>query len=233
MYTNGKVKTVLLVVLAGLIAAACGGYLYWKATPQYSLRQAALSVRDHDSQRFQKYVDVERVLDHALTVVFDRQLEETAQKNQSKDEWLHSLASGVFMMMKPALVSAGTKEILSIVENAGKEVRVNMPPASRAEAPAVSAGPDVFTGDKNISFKNALKNKGFKGIDYVKKEGQGARVGIRVEDEGEELIVELYMQKKEGYWQVLKITNLEELMELAAARKAVQLAEPARPSVQK
>lgn len=62
---QGKSRRFLFVLLAGLVLAVGGSYL-WTFTPSYSLYRVKQALEDHDYETFSRYVDLDSVLDHAL-----------------------------------------------------------------------------------------------------------------------------------------------------------------------
>lgn len=59
-----------------------------------------------------------------------------------------------------------------------------------------------------------LSKQGFKGIDYLKIEGQTALIGFKFHSEkfGRDIIIEIKMEEQGGYWRVTELSNLNALI---------------------
>src|SRR5688572_8944683 len=55
----------LLVAVIGIV------YWYWTTTPGYALNAVIGSIREHDAQTFQKYVDVDAICSHAFDDILE------------------------------------------------------------------------------------------------------------------------------------------------------------------
>jgi hypothetical protein len=68
-----QIRIVVSLLLSIIVLA--GGYLYWTTTPLFAFQETALAVRDHDLQKFQKYIDCENLIDSAMNDVLIHPIE--------------------------------------------------------------------------------------------------------------------------------------------------------------
>ena len=60
-----KTLTLVILVVAALLGAAFY-FLYWIRTPAYALNQTRLAIKEHNTAKFEQYVDLDSVLDNAF-----------------------------------------------------------------------------------------------------------------------------------------------------------------------
>lgn len=197
-------KLVVGLVVSFFIILFTGGIYYWQYTksPKYSLLQAKNAFEQHDLNNFEKYVDVEGVTNSLI----DQLLEISTEKEQPKDEWEQlgeSLGKGLVILLKPQLSKLARQQIAKLVETGkleGEQQRTK------------SEEPDFSLSD--IWNKAGGGKAGFQGIEYIKKEGKIAYVGLQFfyKEYNTELILELKMRDKGGYWQVAEWSNFTDYM---------------------
>lgn len=211
---NYKLYAAALVVF--IFIASASGYWYWTRTPQYSLKQVAKAVQNHDLPSFQKYVD----LDTAASRMIDDLVKSQPSSGSNVAD---SLTSGLVEMMKPKLVDMVKSQVLDLVEKGDIENE---------------------NTDDNISLsqfypnENNNKSSKFKGTEYVKKEGNIALVGIMLyyPTVDQDIIAEVKMRKMGSYWQVAEFSNFAELnQEIEELKKAKlnELNKPIREEISK
>ena len=60
-----KTLTLVIMMVAVLLGAAFY-FLYWIRTPAYALNQTRLAIKEHNTAKFEQYVDLDSVLDNAF-----------------------------------------------------------------------------------------------------------------------------------------------------------------------
>jgi hypothetical protein len=208
----------LAIVFVVLALSAGGGYYYWTGTPEHSLLQIKNSVDSHDIELFNKHVDVESMLSRAVDAVMEQTMAKTTNSNASGSYMLGtSMAAGMVAMMKPKIVDYATNKIEMAIEGkslGGSESASSNSLAKTKDKPLAGVE-SFFEGDGNL--KQA----------YLRKEQNIAYLGLERFDTklNETLTLEFKLRKLNGYWQVVEISNLKEMLnrreELTAKRLAV------------
>jgi|GEM_PF-1251914 len=118
-------KIILGVVVALIILGS--SYYYFKGTPRYSLYQTKKAIQDHDSITFNKYVDVDRIVDN-LTDEGSKSIE--TEMNSSADS-LGELGKGMVKAFLPMLkgglknsINKSIEEISDGKQNAFAEAKI-------------------------------------------------------------------------------------------------------------
>lgn len=183
--------------------------MYWNymRSPQYSLWMAAKAIKQHDITTFEKYTDV----DGLSSRLIDQIMEQATQNNSSpKNRWEQvgeALAKGFVGMIKPRMVESAKEQIERYIENGEFE---NSSTASEEKSPSTVPLKEVYS-------KIAGEKDGFRGIQYIKKDGKIASVGLGFyrEDYDKMLVLDLKMRDKGGYWQIAEISNFTDLIRQA------------------
>ena len=153
-------KTILLV----LLVLAVGGYLYYRQLrtgPEYSLMQAYKAVTDHDVATFERYVDINSVTGNLVDQVAEQG---TALGGLNPG----GLAmTGALQLFKPQLARTARAQVKRYVETG----------SAQAAAEAGSAGP-LNGSVLGLAGKVVGEGSRFKGIKYIRKEGEQAFVGL-------------------------------------------------------
>lgn len=194
-------KIIIIVTAITIIILGVGGYYYWKHTtsPKYSLWQAKKAFEQHDLISFEKYVDIEGISNNLIDQMM------IMEQEKPKDEWEalgESIGKGLVELLKPQLGKLTKYQVAKIVETGRFEEEKN----KKAEESELS-----FLGIWN---KTGGEETGFQGIKYVKKEGKLAYIGLNIflEKYNANLILDLKMRDKEGYWQVAGLSNFADYM---------------------
>lgn len=199
-----KAITVAVIVLVLIAAGLLGAYMYWKTTPSYSLVRLTMSVKNHDVEEFEKYMDVSSLLDNLFTDVIENEMKSAGAEQAAEMQ----MAMGFFALLKPTLIDMTKKEVLKAVETGSFD-------NFKEENESDMMGGGAALGSP--AAQNYMKNFDPSAVKYVKKEGQVARVGVAVKDDkGEEVVIELLMRKKDGRWQIFSIGNIVELTQRLA-----------------
>lgn len=201
---SGKLRKRVIITIVIILIVALVSILYRQHTlsPEYSLWQAKKAVEQHDVISFEKYVDVEGVSNSLIDQVISMRKEETQPQHES-EQLGESIAKGLVMLLKPHLSKMASEQMVKYVET-GKFEEVEKSPQS---------------GEPNISLSSIWEKSGkeenaFKGVEYVKKEGKIAYIGLKFfqKNYNTSLILVLKMRDKGGYWQVAEINNFADFM---------------------
>jgi hypothetical protein len=189
-------KKILLLLL---VVVAVGGYLYYQnftSSPKYSLLQAHEAMEDRDMAAFEKYVDVQSVTGSLI----DQLAEQRGLIGALNP------ASGVIRQalryMKPQLTQVARKEIEKYVATGDFK---KDPSAPKKKVDISLSG---------LWHKVVSDSSAFKGIKYVKEEGETALVGIEFSQPRYDttMVVEVKMRDQGDYWQVTELTNTADLL---------------------
>lgn len=193
-----RIATAVVLLIVAAIAGA--GYYFWTQTPQYALQQAAEAAKEHDLERFQQYVDTERVSSRFVDDMLASVTEET------RNNPFGGLAAGMVMMMRPQLAKAAQDSLERGVETGNfSDVKEN-----RDDNPATAAEPYWRRAEAGMS--------GFRRIAYVKKDGKIAVAGLEIYDADLKMpfVVELKLRDRGRHWQVIELSNIP------AVKKAIE-----------
>jgi len=159
--TAGKSRRgpwVLVAVFVVVAALGVGGFLYWLSytrSPQYSVAMLGKAIAAHDYDEFQKYVDVDAVINK----VVDDAMAESLKKDSSG---MGALAASLVQSMKPALVAQFKTSLQTSVESKGSTSFSGMSKLSITKV--TDAGDFAFvtvsTGQKSGDIKLKLKRVG-------------------------------------------------------------------------
>lgn len=114
--------SIIAVIVLVILIAIGSGYYYVSATPQYSLYQLGRAIKNHDSDSFYKYFDVDSVTDSVVSQV-TKQLGEENVKEKPENDWEtlgQQLAGGLLTLMTPAIKEGVRKNITSLIEGASE-----------------------------------------------------------------------------------------------------------------
>ena len=197
-------KTLVVLVLLGLLA---GGYFYYHSLasgPTYALMQAARAFQTHDVATFEQYVDVRSVSKNLISQVADQS---SALGLPSSN---NLLLQGALQALKPQLTEIARKEVQHLVESGSAP--------SPADLPSTPLGKVSVLG---VVGNVVGPNSQFKGIKYVRKEGEQALVGVELSQPKYDttMVVELKMRHEGDHWQVKEIANASELVKRFAQLK--------------
>ena len=197
-------KLVVGLVVVCLVILGAGGVYYWQYTksPKYSLLQAKNAFEQHDLVSFEKYVDVEGITNSLI----DQMLETATEQEKPKGEWEQlgeSIGNGLVALLKPQLSKLAKQQIAKLVETGKLE---------EEQESTESNEPDFSLSD--IWNKAGGEKAGFQGIEYIKKEGKIAYVGLKFfqKEYNTDLILDLKMRDRGGYWQVAELSNFADYM---------------------
>lgn len=200
-----KRKFFYLLFLVVVIIAAL---LYWRAiiSPQYSLKQLEKVIAKNDQLAFDKYVDLDKVIDNAIDQIW--QYYTTVDEGIANRRWVeigNDIGYGLLSLMKPNLNETIKKEVYRYISGKDSEEK-------------------DFTRDNNLSavFARMIKEKlnpekwEFQSINYSKIENNASFLILTYYDEirGSNFLVEMKMVNMNGFWQINEITNIAQLFNM-------------------
>jgi len=192
---NNKKTGLIIAIIAivVLIVGAVGGYLYYKQTPTYSLKQVGAAIEKHDWDAFEKYVDVDQVADDMYMGVIRGTLRYQFEDGNSK--------------AVDALFREHKDEIKADTANVSKNIE-NLVRGKKTEADK-KGKQDSFNFNTNF-----FENFKYKEIKSIEKSGKHAEATVvyNLESFGKEVEVVFEMSKMaDGYWTIDSIANVEEV----------------------
>jgi len=212
------------LTIAIVVTAVVGGIIYWQytRTPKYSLWQAKKAIEQHDLASFEKYVDVEGVVNSLI----DQILEISTEETKPQDEWEQlgeTIGEGLIMLLKPQLTKILKQQIAEYVETGKFEEEKKGRESEELEI-SLSELWNKAGGRKSV----------FRGISYVTKEGKIAYVGLEFFQEKYDtsLILDLKMRDRGGYWQVAELINFLEFMRKLDDLETRRIAELNKPIIE-
>lgn len=206
-------KNIKIYIMVFIILIFSSGVIfykaYWLKTPQHSIEIIMEAVREHNTELFNKHVDVDNIISSAYDVYF-----EVYFSNDSfmKNNPLRGLAQGIVKMAKTMAVNKIKKEINTYVKTGKWQNEPNK---------RESANKQLISDNGTTSSKIGLKNIEFHNIAYTKVSGSTALVGIDIylTDKNKSMILELEMEKlSDNTWKVTGIKNMKEYMKFIELR---------------
>ena len=189
-----KIQIIITAILLIIISAAGIYYFTYTRTPQYSVIMILRSIKTHNWEMFQKYVDIDEVSGNLLDKTGDF-IGEFLNINQSETEgrFKKKIAEKLGDLIKPKVA----EEVKKGLEQFIKEGDVKKEP------------------DSSLKKKLILNSK----LTCEKQEGEMAIVSLDVKDGERDINIRLRMKKKDGYWQLVEILNPEEIIKDVIAGK--------------
>ena len=206
-----------LFVVAVLCSALA--YWYWTTTPQYSLKCVSKAIETHDLGMFEKYVDVDSLVSRAADQIGDGILNESKDKLNSPN-----MNQGVTQLAKPMLINESKEQIKAYIEKGSFESS-RQPILDKQQ----KSNYDTIIAEKYINTGGNFPQS--KGIDYIKKDGKVAALGLSIFYPNIEstIVLEIKMRERDGYWQVIEISNFKEFFaNLDIAKRAYYNTPPAQ-----
>lgn len=200
----------LLAVLVVALGAAVFYFLYFIHTPAYALNQARLALKEHDTAKFERYVNLDSVLDNAFEDIIKAE-----SKINNDNLFSNPFALSILHMLKPPVVDLMKQEALA---------RIAAKP--QQEEKVADPVPDAMR--RNLERHIPLDKLSVKDVKLNRQEQNKATATLMLHDEHleKDFLATLSMQiNAEETWQILKVSNLSELIiQFSAAKKAKQAA---------
>ena len=204
-------KILLLLVLVIALGTAAFYFLYFIRTPAYALNQARVALKQHDTAKFEQYVDVDAVLDHAFDDIIKAE-----SKINNDHIFSNPFALSILHMLKPSVVDLMKQEALD---------RIAAKPADQEKV--VDPVPDAMR--RNLERHIPLDQLSVKDIQLAKQDKSQATATIALHDQNleKDFLATLLMEANEqGQWRIKRVSNLSQLIvQFSAAKKAKLAAE--------
>lgn len=198
-----KKKLSLIIVL--LIIGILSGYYLWNilGSPQYSLRQLDKAMDSKNVNSFHKYVDLDSTVDSLIEKTWQYYSPEDHEEGNRWDRIRQEVSNSLLSVVKPNLKERIKKEVLEYIQTGKWD--------------------DDDEADNNTLFSlmmNIIKKRidpgqwDHQSINYTEIENDTAFVGLTYYDREREtnFIIEVKMRDMEGYWQIIEITNVAQLI---------------------
>jgi hypothetical protein len=197
-------KWLFMVVL--IVVALISVFVYWQImiSPQYSLKQIKKAIAEQEVVTFDKYVDLDEVVDSTIKQVWTYY--SSSESPTSKwTEIRNEIGNSIISVVKPNLKEVIKKEVYNYI-NSGPEKDLN----SQNE----SSLPSLLV--RMIKERADPEQWEYQTINYVEKRGDIAFLGLTYYDRSKKtnFIIELKMRNMKGYWQLLEITNVAQLLNI-------------------
>lgn len=206
MRKRGIIKKRLLFLLFFIIVISL--FISWRViiSPQYSLKQLKKAIANNDAVTFDKYVDLDKTVDEVIDQIWQYYSNPAADSRKSL--WFdirNEISGSLLSVIKPGLKEIIKKETYSFItqgrwDNAGSRYD-NMLTTLLVKMVKEKVNPADWE---------------FQSINYTKIEKDVASLGLTYYERTKQsnFIVEVKMRKMPGYWQIIEITNIEQLMNI-------------------
>lgn len=214
----GVFGSLMLVGFGGVAAVAA--YWHWTTTPQYSLSQIKHAVDTHDVALFERHVDVDSVVGRFIDDIMVYSTPEL-QPDNGAEAMGSALAEGLVQLMKPKLVEIARDQVVRFVED--------------GSAGMASVKPRAGAGVTDMDLKKASKGLLAPGqigtVAYVRAEGKIALVGMTIhnDDLDQDVVLELKLRDMDGYWRLVEVSNVPQLLAELDALRAKRVEEANMP----
>lgn len=208
----GKLKKgrVILVSVIVVMATVIGFLMHkhsYEQTPEYTLKEIRTSLDNHDMKTFEKYVDVNNVIESSYPVLMEGLMESEAVV--SKDG--KTAMGDIFRMMKDSIIETFKSNIDHYVSTGSwihKEARE-------------SAASELLTR----SGLNQLELRNIEGITATgEKDTVIANILVYQHELGSEFAFEALLVKNEaGLWRVTEIRNLKDFIVAISQARKIQM----------
>lgn len=219
-------------LIAGLLVLVLGAlafyFLYWTKTPEYSLNLVREAVKNHNTEQFERHVDLDSLLNKGYDDFIAYYL-----KTEGKDlGGFQTLAAGAAQMMKPTLVASLKSEVLKSIS----EVKDANAPADTGKQDKTKQQVAVLNDNASKIYNKNVEVKGIK-TDSQEPGVSIATIALHNKELEKDFDIKLKMNKLEnGQWRVKEITNLIPLLDAikeAELEKARKIDGPIKENVYK
>ncbi|MFW6148715.1 MAG: hypothetical protein ACOC6D_02515 [Atribacterota bacterium] len=197
-------KKWLFVII--IILVIISGFSFWKIiiSPQYSLKQLKKAISENDVTVFEKYVALDNVVDSIITQSWNYYY--LAEETETRwDKIRQEIGNSLLSVVKPNLKEIIKKEVLEYIKT--------------------GSWADIEKEDENKIYsvvRRLIKKRvdpqqwDQQSINYTEVEGDTAHVGLTYYDQSKKtnFLVEVKMRYMNGYWQLMEITNITQLINI-------------------
>lgn len=210
MLRSYKIPLIITAILC-LTLSSAWYFLYFKNTPEYSLKQIRTAIEKHDVETFNKHVDLHTILASGYDDLMDIMIE--SDNNMSPDA--KKMVLNFSQLLKAPVVAAFSEGITRYIQFGTWETEKNANKQQQNRAL-----PDIHP--EKIADKTGLQNTTYRGITYINQNDDHATVGLKIYESElkQEFVLDLQMtQLADGLWQVTEISNTREYLSAIAAAK--------------
>lgn len=218
-----KIKKGIISAVVLVVCSFAFYFLYWVKTPQYSIGLIREAVVNHDVVKFEKHVNLDKLLNRAFDDVITAQGKITGENIRD-----NAFANGIINMLKPNVVNALKDFIISEVKSK---------PDENKSKQGSEAGSEEMTEGMKKKFN--AKNNSVKDVSVISKTDNQAIVAVTTYDKqvDKDFTIHLRMVKLEdGTWQIYELDNLVDYfvaLEKAKVEKLEALNKPIREKIMK
>lgn len=206
MQRRGIKKKRLLFLLFFVIIISL--LIFWGiiVSPQYSLKQLKKAIANNDTVAFDKYVDLDKTVDIAIDQIWQHYSNTAAASRKSL--WFdirNEISNSLLSVIRPGLKEIIKKETHSYIAQGRWDDTDsqddNMFTALLVKVAKEKVNPDDWE---------------FRSINYIKIENDLASLGLTYYDRTKQsnFIVNVRMRRISRYWQIIGITNVEQLLNI-------------------
>ncbi len=197
-------KKWLFVIM--IILVIISGFVFWKIviSPQYSLKQLKKAISENDVTVFEKYVALDNVVDSIITQSWNYYYLE-GETETRWDKIRQEIGNSFLSVVKPNLKEIIKKEVLEYIET-----------GSWADIEKEDENKIYSVVRKLIKKRVDPQQWDQQSINYTEIEGVTAHVGVTYYDQSQEtnFLVEFKMRDMNGYWQLIEISNITQLINI-------------------
>jgi len=201
-------KWLFIVIISAIVLISA--FCCWQimTSPQYSLKQIKKAIPEHDVVAFDKYVDLDVVVDSIIKQVWTYY----SSSESPTSKWIeirNEIGESIVSVIKPNLKEVIKKEVYNYIIT-GHKKDVNSQGESSLSSLLI----------KMIKERIDPEQWEYQTINYVEKKEDIALLGLTYYDWSKEanFIIELKMRNMKGYWQLLEITNVAQLLNILRYR---------------
>lgn len=191
----------LIIVLTG------GGVYTWEmiSSPQYSLKKLDQAIDERDMKGFQKYVDLDQMVDSMIVQSWEFYIEGEEVTENRWDRIRQEITNSLLSVVKPNIKEIVKEEIINYIATGQWNNRSDQQDESVA---------DFLVGF--IKARIDLEQWDRQSINYTQINGDLAQVGLTYYDEVNHthFLVEIKMVNKGNHWQVIEIINMGQLLNI-------------------
>lgn len=212
------------LIVFGALAIALAAWLFYRSTPQYSLKQLIAAVEQRNRIAFERYIDVEKTVqsavDDILHDLIDAAIDSARIANDPFFTMGAALGAAMVEGLKPLAVKTMTNAILEGVESG------SIIDALSDQGTAVEDMESL-----NITASVSMDDARFAGISGIQKSYNKATVGLDFYYESLDttLTAHIVMEDKGNYWQVVGVKGLGEFILNLMSIEEARLAEVNQP----
>ncbi len=174
-------------------------------SPQYSLKQLKKVISRNDQSAFDKYIDLDRTVDNAIDQIWQYYIVSDSENDSRWVVMRNEIGYGLLSMVKPNLNQIIKEEVYKYV-------------ASNDSKGNESGEDNNLTAIiiKAIKGKVDPEDWEFQSINHSKAGQNSSSLVLTYYDKTNKanFLVEIKMRNMNGYWQIIEITNVAQLLNI-------------------